>query len=119
MVGPRSARILDRLPWSIFFRTTNKHQWTPILVRQISLPYTLSGDIMCMEVIEMGRTNVVLDDELVEECLKATGLKTRRALIDHALREVLRHERQQQILALKGTVAWEGDLDAWREGRVQ
>jgi len=65
----------------------------------------------------MGRTNVVLDDKLVEECQKATGIKTRRALIDHALRELLRRERQKKILELKGAVQWEGDLKALRKGR--
>jgi Arc/MetJ family transcription regulator len=65
----------------------------------------------------MGRTNVVLDDKLVEECRKATGIKTRRALIDHALHELLRREHQKKILELKGAVQWEGDLKAWREGR--
>jgi len=66
----------------------------------------------------MGRTNVVLDDQLVEQCQKLTGIRTRRALIDHALRELLRHGRQRRLLKLKGTVQWEGDLAAWREGRV-
>ncbi len=65
----------------------------------------------------MGRTNVVLDDDLVRECRKLTGIETRRALIDFALREVLRHGQQRRLLELKGAVRWEGDLDAWREGR--
>ena len=65
----------------------------------------------------MGRTNVVLDDDLVRECRKLTGIETRRALIDYALREVLRHGRQRRLLELKGAVDWEGDLSAWREGR--
>ncbi len=65
----------------------------------------------------MSRTNVVLDDRLVEECTKATGIKTRRALIDYALHELLRRERQKDVFALKGNVAWEGDLEAWRQQR--
>jgi len=65
----------------------------------------------------VGRTNVVLDDELIEKCQKATGIKTRRALIDHALLELLRRERQKRILGLKGAVEWDGDLKAWRKGR--
>jgi len=65
----------------------------------------------------MKRTNVVLNDKLVDNCLKATGIKTRRALIDHALRELLRHESQAKILELKGKVHWEGNLDEWRQGR--
>jgi Arc/MetJ family transcription regulator len=65
----------------------------------------------------MSRTNVVLDDRLVADCQKTTGLKTRRALIDHALKELLRHERQKKVLELKGTVRWEGNLTRWRKGR--
>ncbi len=37
----------------------------------------------------MKRTNIVIDDELIKECMKATGIKTQRALIDYALRELL------------------------------
>jgi Arc/MetJ family transcription regulator len=71
-----------------------------------------------MEVTVMGRTNVVLDDHLVEKCQKETGIPTVRALIDHALHELLRHKRQKKVLELKGTVHWEGDLEKWREGRA-
>ena len=62
----------------------------------------------------MMRTNIVLDEELVDSCIKATGLKTKKALIDHALRELLRHKSQRKILKLKGKITWEGDLDEWR-----
>lgn len=65
----------------------------------------------------MGRTNVVLDDNLVEKCQKETGIHTVRGLLDHALHELLRHKRQKKVLELKGTVHWEGDLEKWREGR--
>ena len=65
----------------------------------------------------MSRTNVVLDDELVAKCQQSTGIKTRRTLINHALGELLRHERQKEVLQLKGTVRWEGDLAAWRKKR--
>ena len=65
----------------------------------------------------MKRTNVVLDDKLVKDCIKATGIKTQRALIDHALRELLRHENQIKILELKGSINWDGNLKEWRQGR--
>lgn len=65
----------------------------------------------------MGRTNVVLDDKLVKKCLDLTGLRTRRKLIDYALKELLRHQNQKKILELKGKIKWQGDLDSWREGR--
>lgn len=66
----------------------------------------------------MKRTNIVLDDKLVDQCMKATGIKTQKALIDHALRELLRHESQTKILDLKGKINWEGDLNEWRRGRT-
>jgi Arc/MetJ family transcription regulator len=65
----------------------------------------------------MGRTNVVIDDELVKECKKLTGIKTRRTLIDYALHEVRRRGRKKQLLKLKGSVKWEGDLAEWRKER--
>ncbi|MBM4087301.1 MAG: type II toxin-antitoxin system VapB family antitoxin, partial [Planctomycetes bacterium] len=46
----------------------------------------------------MGRRSVVLDEDLLVQCRKATGIEGHGALIDHALRELLRHERQKEIL---------------------
>ena len=65
----------------------------------------------------MQRTNIVLDMKLVTAGLKATGLKTRRELVDFALRELLRHGEQRKILSLKGAVDWEGNLEDMRRGR--
>ena len=59
---------------------------------------------------EMGRTNIVLDDALVSRALKLTGLRSIREVVDHALRELIRHKRQQTILELKGKVNWQGNL---------
>jgi hypothetical protein len=50
--------------------------------------------------------------------MKNTDIKTQKALIDHALRELLRHESQMKILELKGNVHWEGHLSEWRRGRT-
>jgi len=59
-------------------------------------------------------TNVAVDNKLIKVLLEATGLKTRRELVDHALRELLRHKQQKKILALRGKVTWEGDLAEMR-----
>ena len=66
--------------------------------------------------VDTMRTNIVLDTKLVEAGLRATGLKTRRELVDFALRELLRHKQQRRLLALKGKVKWEGDLVQMRAG---
>ncbi len=63
---------------------------------------------------ETTRTNIVLNTHLVDTGLKLTGLKTRRELVDFALRELVRHEQQKKLLALKGKIDWEGDLEAMR-----
>jgi len=65
----------------------------------------------------MIRTNVVLDEKLVTSALKVTKLKTRKALIDYALRELIRHAKQHEILKLHGKIHWQGNLKASREGR--
>ena len=65
------------------------------------------------------RTNIVVDEEMVNACLRATGLKTRREVVDLALRELLRHEEEQKkLLELKGVVLWEGDLNEVRRQRL-
>ncbi len=61
------------------------------------------------------RTNIVFDDELVSNCVKATGVQTKKSLIDHALKELLRHIKQKKILELKGKIMCEGNLDEMRK----
>jgi Arc/MetJ family transcription regulator len=65
----------------------------------------------------MGRTNIVLDDKLVAECRRLTGIKTTRALVDYSLNELRRRKKQLRLLELEGKIEWEGDLNAMREGR--
>ena len=64
------------------------------------------------------RTNIVLDEELVEAGLKATGLKTRKDLVNYALQDLLRREAQKKILGLRGKIHWEGNLSEMRQGRT-
>jgi Arc/MetJ family transcription regulator len=63
------------------------------------------------------RTNVEIDDELIEEAQRLSGLKTKRAVIDAALQMFVRVKRQSDILKLPKSVRWEGNLDEMREGR--
>jgi Arc/MetJ family transcription regulator len=60
------------------------------------------------------RTNIVLDKQLLDTALQSTGIKTRRELIEYALREVVRHKQQRRLLTLKGAIEWEGDLETMR-----
>ncbi len=61
-----------------------------------------------------GRTNIVIDQKLMEETLAATGLKTKREAVDLGLRTVLRLSRQGEIKSLRGQIEWSGDLAEMR-----
>ena len=60
------------------------------------------------------RTNIVIDDALMQDVLKATGLKTKREAVELGLRMLLRLKKQEHIKAFRGKLHWEGDLDAMR-----
>lgn len=60
------------------------------------------------------RTNIVIDDKLMEDTLRATGLKTKREVVELGLRTLLRLRQQEEIRRFRGKLAWEGDLDAMR-----
>lgn len=57
------------------------------------------------------RTNIVIDETLMRETLKATGLKTKREVVDLGLRTLLQLQRQAEVLKYRGKLRWDGDLD--------
>ena len=63
------------------------------------------------------RTNVVIDDDLMDEALKIPGLKTKRQAIEEGLRLLVRTRRQAKIRRLRGALKWEGSLDEMRRDR--
>jgi Arc/MetJ family transcription regulator len=69
--------------------------------------------VMCM------RTNIEINDHLMNEVLRLTGLRTKREAVDFALREVLARHEQLGVLKLRGRIQWEGDLDLSRQGRLR
>ena len=60
------------------------------------------------------RTNVVIDDRLMSEALRASGFRTKRATIEAGLRLLVQVNSQKKLRKLKGKVAWEGDLEEMR-----
>jgi len=60
------------------------------------------------------RTNIVIDDKLMNDALRATGLKTKREAVELGLRTVLRLRQQEEIRRFRGKLNWQGDLDAMR-----
>jgi Arc/MetJ family transcription regulator len=63
------------------------------------------------------RTNIVIDDELMQQTLRATGLKTKREAVELGLRTLLRLRRQEAVRQKRGKLPWQGDLDAMRADR--
>ena len=63
------------------------------------------------------RTNIVIDDKLMRDAIRACGLKTKRATVEHGLRTLLRLSKQASIRKLRGKLDWEGDLKAMRTDR--
>ena len=63
------------------------------------------------------RTNIEIDDELIREALRVSGLKTKRAAVEAGLKALIRLNRRKTILDLVGKVHREGDLNESRGGR--
>ena len=60
------------------------------------------------------RTNIVIDEKLMKETLRLTGLKTKREAVELGLRTIVRLRKQQEIRRFRGKLSWQGDLDALR-----
>lgn len=63
------------------------------------------------------RTNIVIDDKLMEETLRATGLRTKREVVELGLKTLLQLKQQAEIQSLRGKITWEGDLNAMRRDK--
>ncbi len=63
------------------------------------------------------RTNIVIDDQLMADALKATGLNTKKEAVELGLKMLVRLNKQQEIRKLRGKLKWEGDLNEMRGGK--
>lgn len=63
------------------------------------------------------RTNIVIDDKLMDDALKASGYSTKKEAVEQGLKLLLLRSQQQNIRKLRGRVKWEGDLDVMRGGK--
>ena len=63
------------------------------------------------------RTNIVIDDKLMNDVLRSTGLKTKREAVETGLKTLLRLGKQSEIRKTRGKLKWHGNLDAMRRDR--
>jgi len=60
------------------------------------------------------RTNIAIDDKLMKETLRLTGLKTKREAVELGLRTIVRLRKQGEIRRFRGKLDWQSNLDAMR-----
>lgn len=65
------------------------------------------------------RTNIVIDDSLMRQAMKATGRSTKRAVVEEGLRLLIKVKGQNGLRRLRGKVDWQGNFDEMRAGRVK
>ncbi|MCC6474580.1 MAG: type II toxin-antitoxin system VapB family antitoxin [Burkholderiales bacterium] len=63
------------------------------------------------------RTNIVIDDKLMAEAMRAGRFKTKREAVEAGLRRLVAANRYQRMIELFGRVEWEGDLELLRRDR--
>ena len=63
------------------------------------------------------RTNIVIDEKLMLEALRLTGIRTKRRVVEDSLRLMIQMKCQQRIRAARGKLVWKGDLEAMRKDR--
>ena len=64
------------------------------------------------------RTNIEIDDDLMRQAMRSSGARTKRAVVEEGLRLLIRTRGQGSVRRLRGKVAWQGDLETSRLGRV-
>lgn len=65
------------------------------------------------------RTNVDIDDQLMREAMRSSGVPTKKAAVEAGLRLLIQTRRQRGIRRLRGKVSWQADLQVSRLGRVK
>jgi len=64
--------------------------------------------------VEAMRTNIEIDDKLMSDALKATGLKTKKEAVEEGLKALIKLKKQEGIKRFRGKLEWSGDLDDMR-----
>ena len=64
------------------------------------------------------RTNIMIDDQLLAEAQRVTGIPTKKGVVEAALKLLVRLKQQEAVKAWRGKLSWEGDLDAMRRDSI-
>ena len=102
--GPR----IEDWDWGSFLRLAISDQ-------RFGIPRSLDCAVVQVHAIHMKRTNLVLDEALLEEATRLSGERTYSRTVERALGELVRRIKAKRILEFAGSGAWEGDLSTVRE----
>jgi Arc/MetJ family transcription regulator len=64
------------------------------------------------------RTNIDIDDDLIAKAIELSLLKTKKDVVEQALKEFVKIAQRRRMDHLRGTFNWEGNLQEWRENRI-
>lgn len=102
-------------------RLQNQRTASPSRGRPVTLCGEPKSDTHHLSVSVYGgrvRTNIEIDDDLLDAARRVAGTDTKRATVEFALRELARRHERAKVLELRGSVDWRGDLDESRRGRA-
>lgn len=63
------------------------------------------------------RTNIIIDDDLMNEAMMLTKIKTKKSVVETSLKLLVQIKKQEQLKNLRGKLKWSGDLDAMRSDK--
>ena len=63
------------------------------------------------------RTNIIINDDLMNEAMMLTKIKTKKAVVETGLKLLVQIKKQEQLKKLRGKLKWNGDLDAMRSDK--
>ena len=84
-------------------------EWLGFRALRLVLPCVPDGNT-----VHNMRTNIEIDDKLMKDALKATGVKTKREAVELGLKTLVQLRAQAKARELRGKITWEGDLNAMR-----
>ena len=91
-----------------------------LLTTRANNPFSVGAMLACVPntvLVHHMRTNIEIDDKLMEDALRVSGAKTKREAVELGLKTLVQLRAQEKARELKGKIKWEGDLNAMRTDR--
>jgi Arc/MetJ family transcription regulator len=110
----RQLMLRGNLPWPIDEPAGGRYRTYDV---QAAAAVVIDGSLVSRHHIHMKRTNLVLNEDLLDEAVRLSGERTYSRAVERALTDFVRRAKARQILELTGSGTWEGDLQVMRADR--